>query len=379
MAKPPTPIQQARQIVAPQYAPINITAKEQQRQTKAARQATNAATLALVNALKSEVVPAGATYDAGIAQQQALAHDAAAGLAQASPNAQIQSDLAAINAPEQQRSQIAAALGNQFGGQGGVLNIEQGSVPGASLVAQKAATQQFLAGLPSVVALGGQRALSALQQQALQAAAQTAAQRAQVAAQLPGLAMDIANTRSDQAFRQQQLANANQQAALDRAFQAQQAALGRQLTPYEKAQLALSASKTYAPQVIGSSGSGYYQYDPNTGGVRQIIGPVKGSSSSASTGGLPATSAARYRGIANTIAINARNGFTETGGTPSKPTKITHPPLTYDAAIREMEKEGVPLAIAVAALNQVYPAQYRVTKRGLKQVGINNRNIRKRK
>lgn len=66
---------------------------------------------------------------------------------------------------------------------------------------------------------------------------------------------------------------------------------------------------------------------------------------------LTAEQAAKFKGTAATIAENSYSGFTTTDKT-GNATK--HPPLNYQQALVEMGKEGVPLDIAQAALNQYY-------------------------
>lgn len=353
MAKRPTPIKQARAIVAPQYAPLKIATAEQQRVNRAQQQANNAATLALVKQLGANIAPAGQTYDAAVAQQQALAHGAANLLAQANPNAQIQSDLTAVNAPTQQHAQLADALTGQFPGAGGVLNILQGSIPGASLVAQKAAQQQFLAGLPSVVALGGQRANSALHQQALIAAAQLAADRAKVAAQLPGLAQSIAQRQQDVAYRNQQAQTAINEAALNREFQANQAALGRQLTPYQKAQLGLARQQAALTQKNG----GLTAYEAASLKERQREFNARQNSTKTATGSkrtgkqpsakdLQQQASLAYYGQKPVVHRDSHGNVTYT--------EPGIPAVNYQTALFGMMNSGVPLAVAQRYLNQFY-------------------------
>lgn len=393
MANPPSPQQQAAQILAGQYRPLEIA--ENARRVAAAKQQASlkAAQLALVGELGKAIAPAGQAYDAALAQQQALAQAGAQGLAQASPNDQIQHDLAAVNAPAEQRTQLARQLGQQFGGQGAVLNIEQGTVPGASLVAQKAAVQQRLGGLPAVATLAGDDLLRALLAADQAQRSEYQGKRAQVGAQLPALTLDIENTRADRAmqerqfeFQQRQLASQVAQAALERQWRSREAELDRAsqsaITPYQQAQIRLERERIqterqqakasgYAPEIVGSSEGGYYIVNPNTGQAAQVVPGTKSSASKpGSTRGLTPTTIQRYKGIAATIADHARHGFSDPHEKDESGQPVVHPALTYDDAVQEMRKAGVPLALAVAELNAVYPVQYRVTPHGLKQIGI---------
>jgi len=231
LAKSPSPVKQATRVVKAQYKPIDYALRQARRRSREEQAALGAAGQALIRQLQAGVAPAGQAYDQAVAQQQDLARGAADLLASTDPTPRIQSDLAAINAPPEQQAQLANQLKAQFPGQGAVLNVEQGTVPGASLIAQKAATQQFLAGLPTLAALSGQESLRGLLARSADTRDKLYEARLQAAGQIPGLALDIQQKQEDRAFQAEQ-------AALSRAFDAEQARLGRMLTPYEKAQIA---------------------------------------------------------------------------------------------------------------------------------------------
>ncbi len=223
MAKKPGPLQQAQAITRAQYAPVDYQLGQASKRATAEQHALNAARTALIAQLQGGVAPATQAYDAAAQQTQDIARSAADLLAQANPNAQVQQSLAQVNAPQEQRQQLGQSLQSLFPGAGAVLNVEQGAIPGAGLVAQGAAQKQFLAGLPTVAALSGEQSLRSLLANQQKTRDDLVAQRLGIGGQLPGLVRDLQNRQEDVQYRDQQAANAIQQAALDRSFRAQQA------------------------------------------------------------------------------------------------------------------------------------------------------------
>lgn len=216
-----SPAAQVAQILAAQYGPVDLAFHQAQASSNRQRALLSAAQAALVKQLQSGVGQAGRVYDQAVAQQQALAHAGAAGLAGASPDAGIQRDLASIGAPANQRANLAAANARDFGGQGGVLYNIQGSVPGSSLIANKAAVQAFQAGLPTVAAAAGQQTLRALLANELKQAQQYQLDRAKIASQAPGLLQSLEAAQASMAYRQQR-------AQVSDYFRSQSLALARQ-------------------------------------------------------------------------------------------------------------------------------------------------------
>lgn len=209
MARPPTPAQTVASILAAQFRPLDYAQARTSAQAAKEQAALQNATRALVQQLQGGAAQAAPLYDAAVNQTTGLAQQAAQMLGAANPNPQIQSDLSAINAPEAQHAQLAQQTQAQFPGQGAVLNIMQGSIPGASLVAQKAAEQGFLAGLPTVAALEGEQSLKSLLARAADSRDKYVEQRLGVAGQaaslLPQLQQQVVeNRQADRSFGLQQ-------------------------------------------------------------------------------------------------------------------------------------------------------------------------------
>lgn len=397
MASPqPTPQQTVAQILAAQTRPVTAAQQRVQAQQASDRQQAQALTLALVHALQNGIAPVQQTYDAALGQQQALASRGAALLAGSNPNTQVQSQLAAVNAPQQQRDQLAAQASADFNP--GVLYTQTGSIPGASLLAQRQAAIQHLAGLPTVAALQGQETQRTLEQQRQASLDKYLSDIGQITAQAPSLLTSlkqqaVQNQRANQqlALQQSEFANSIRQAALNRQFQAQQATLNRAaqqaVTPYERAQIALDqqrldVAKAQAARTQQTGGSAGLQlrnlpdgsvalFNPNTGATQLIKGPKP----TTGTGSLTPTQNRSVRAKANQLIANVREakaaaaaGHVYTSGA-NKGQPVVAP--TYDQAVQQAEQDEIPLKIAVAYLNKVYPVQYRVTARGtLKQIGI---------
>lgn len=301
--KPPSPTAQAAAIVAPQYKALDYAQQRAAAQGLKQQAALTAARDALIQQLQAGVAPAGQVYDAAIQQQQALAQAGAAGLAAANPNAQIQESLRAIGAPQEQQAQLAGLTQGAFPGQGAVLNVSQGTVPGASLAAQKSAAQQFLAGQPLIAGLSGDQSLRALAEASQAQRDKYLEGRMGIAAQIPQLATQlqqqrVENAQADRAFRfqQQQFQQQVLDAAIDRNFRAREAALDRAAaqatTPYQAAQIRLEQQriqieKNQAKQASSLGGDNGLQlhnnpdgsvsvFNPNTGASAVVQGPPKG-------------------------------------------------------------------------------------------------------
>jgi hypothetical protein len=373
--RPPSPQQQAAALIQGEYAPVDYAYAASAARARREQAALAATKLALVRALQAGVKPVQETYDNAIQQQQSFAQNAARLLSAANPNAATQSDLASVNAPPEQRAQLASQANAQFPGQAGVLYTQQGAIPGASLLATRQADIAHLAGMPTLAALASEQTARALSEAQRRTTEQYQADRLRIASQLPQLASSIASAQADALYKQQQLQNQITQAALDRQFQARQAELNRQaqnaITPYQQAQLKLDQQRLNAdiknskasatvPRIIGSSGSGYYTVGPG-GKLKNLLPATSTGTAKSDPRSLARFTAHEiqvYKGQAATGAYNARHGA------PATKTEPALAPLTYNQAVGLMLREGIPLPIAVNALNRVYPVRYKVTKRG---------------
>lgn len=202
----PTIAQQVAAILAGQQAPVSIAFQQANARATRDRRELAATQRALVAQLQRGTGPAGHLYDQAVNQQQALAHAAASELAAASPDTGIQENLAAIGAPAAQRAMLGAQNQRDFAGQGAVQYTAQGAIPGAGLVAQKAAVQSYLAGLPTVAALAGQQADRALIARQGQSRDQYLQEIARIQGQTPQLVQSLQAAQAEQAYRQQQAA-----------------------------------------------------------------------------------------------------------------------------------------------------------------------------
>jgi hypothetical protein len=112
---------------------------------EARRQAViKGATDAWMEYVRSQPAQAGGEYDRAIAQTQAIGQSGLQALKDSGVGANDQQLLAAINAPESQRADLAQNVANVFGGGGAVLNATQGTIPAAGLAANKASTLGYL-------------------------------------------------------------------------------------------------------------------------------------------------------------------------------------------------------------------------------------------
>lgn len=326
------------------------------------------------------------------AQQQMAAADAALADRLSGGGGQAAQDLAArlasINAPAAVDPAVAQA--QQAGAGAGNALYAGGNAALAELAANQAAAGAYGAKLPGIARLGGLQQAGLVRQQA---ASDLTSGLTDVEGQLPGIVQALRSMSEQRATNratgaQTLLQNLTGNADTARDNRAQLAAdlfgtlTGQNITKATaKAGLLGDAAAAAAPQIIGSGGTGYYEYDPTTGSSTQVVPaepppPVKparpqivGSDRAGrfafnpetgqvtpltkpvggrAAGGLTANQAQRYKGVAETIAQQARSGFTD------PKTGQEHPALDYQAALTEMRKAGVPDQIAVKALNRWY-------------------------
>lgn len=407
MPSPPTPAQTVAAILAAQYKPLDYAQSRAQAQAAKEQAALQAANLALVHQLQGGVNAAAPAYDAAVTQTSDLARQAAQMLAAANPNQQIQGDLAAIGAPHEQQALLADQLGRGFNGQGAVLNVQQGSIPGASLVAQKAAEQGYLAGLPTVAALQGQQNLRSLLARSADSQDKYVEQRLGVAGQAASLLPQLLqqrteNQQADRSFglQKRQVKNQERQNALDavwtkRKFDADQAyrqaqinaaaaeakaqatgdaqdradanywkgvaaqqnqqriGIDRQRARAERQRAKTTARRggTAGLQLRNLPDGSVVAFNPNTGEVS----PVKGPSGSGGTKGLSQSERRQYAKDAAKVASRAFHGYKNaTGDTVYD---------SYQEAMQNMLSQQIPLPIAQRALNAYW------TRPGMHQPG----------
>ncbi len=379
MARNPTPAQQVAQILGAQLAPVRYAEKQARKQGVADVNNLNATRLSVIQALQAGVPVAKASYDEALGQTEHLAQNAAAMLGAANPNQTVQAELAAVNAPPEQRAQLANQAQAQFGGQAGVLYTQHGSIPGANLLAQREAHLGLLAGLPTVAALSSEetlRGLKRLQQDALN---KYVTDTMGVTAQAPALLSQLTQRQQDVQFR-------NRQFAADQAYRQVQAtaaaaeakaratgdAQDRADANYWKGVEAQQRDRSLALQAKGSQPTGLDIYKAKTDRINATQARQQATASAKSDGISPAARR-EYRAKAQQLkahTLEARQAFL-TKKTDAKGNILVPAKPTYDQAVQLAEQQGIPTEIAVPILNTIFPAQYQVTARGtLQQTGI---------
>jgi len=377
---------QVNQLLAPQLAGQAAYGRQQ-----------NAAIQGFAQALMGKLSPiagqVGADWDKAIGQTGELANRAATFLQQANPNASLQALIP--GAPPEQQQQIAGQLGQTFGGGAAVLDFLGGAVPGTQMATEKAAAQTQAAQYPALAALRGQQNLaSALWKQStdrqtieaqrpqLQQAAVKDIQATRIANQR--LAQQAQAAKATAVYRQQQLGQGQQRIDLGYAKAKQAAydkALDRAATKtYHDSYLAhLSAgdservahdkateAATSARLAISQQQANTSAYSAQTGRINAATArgranayakaqaakaakAAKGQGRAAPQ--LTAAQVQKFRGTAATVADNAQSGFTDSQG-------VKHDPLSPAAALKEMRHEGIPDAIAIAAINRAYGTRF---------------------
>jgi hypothetical protein len=288
----------------------------------------------------------------------------------------LASRLAVLNDP------TVAAAANDVAANGaanGNTQLAQGSAALSNLIANAAAGREYGLKQPGIAKLAGLQQISGVQRQGQ---SDLAAGTAQLMGQLPGLvesmtsrndarAQSIATARMNQLGRNDDIALARSKNAADWARQVSknqtavdvaqtraqaQITLARAKADEQAARDArpnATLSRTYG-YVVDSNGNwiaghnGRPQILPGYT-VNQHGQVVRVATSHPSAHGpqLTAKEIQDYKGTAATIADNAKTGFTDAQS-------VKHPPLSPFDALKEMRREGVPDAIAIAAINRAY-------------------------
>jgi hypothetical protein len=335
-----------QQLLAPQYLEVD---QAEARATRAEQQRA-----ALIQSLTGEMMSklsgiapqVAADYQHAGDTNLALAREGRDALSAASTNPATQADLAAINAPPEQRQQLADQAQNVFQGGGAVLFGQQGLIPGQELAARGAAQTAYSRNLPGIAGLQGMQAL-----RSLFAAGQETNQgfldtRAQIASKGPSLLMDLQNQRASQAAKEQALDM--ERFALGLKTQNQQ--FTQQAT---KARIGLQAQgvKLAGKRLELSSLQADRQWQATLRGLGIREANLKLSAAKTqhqlNNGGFTSAQVSGFQKRAGQIASDAWNGVPVREG--GEVVGYNH--LTYQRAMSEMLAQGIPLTVAQRALN----------------------------
>jgi cell wall-associated NlpC family hydrolase len=341
------------------YAPQEASLASQQANRQAALQSM---VTEFLNSLSSNTASL-APYTNSASQQMSDANNAAAGLAAANPNAVTQNDLAAINAPQAQRSQVAGQNNTAFGGNAALLQYTGGVIPSDQFRDDAAARASYLATLPALGESLGLRGLNSIdnlaskensdlattKDAALQKARTDLAtyvqgnQKLKAAAAKTAFDEHATTTRLNQG--QSRIDLASQVAAFNQKYK---------ISTYNLSvdRLNQSASKF-----------AYQQFKDNRSYTLQLkkYGLQKASAQRAaiaqeyklSNNGFTPLQVNKFKTSAYNIAQNAFNGI-PSKQTGSGKTLPAVPAVSYQKAVKEMRSAGVPISMAVQALNGVY-------------------------
>jgi hypothetical protein len=291
-------------------------------------------------------VPGQVQQDYGqmLSQQAELGSQAQQALTAANPNAGIQQDLSAINAPAAQQAQVANKLGQAFTGGGAVLEGTGAYIPGNRISRDEAAQVAYERGLPAITASRGAGIYNQLLTRSQQAQSDLAQQAAQVEARVPGLQLQYQSNLASNAAKQQQLAL--ERAALGLKAQGQgfnQAATQARIG-ISQGQLQLGKARLDQQTQISLANLGLRQQSQQL----QVAKAIQRQSAQRRWLGL---SPALY---SKKMADAAGAAQAMRLGTNDPKTGVTHPPLSWGDAIQEMNAEGIPTAMAIPILAHVY-------------------------
>jgi hypothetical protein len=336
---------QIQQQAQSEISPI-ISAITGQANTQAANEGAQIQALTQEYANELGQMNIAAPYQAAAPQQAAV--DAAlqqsltgAGSSQA---ASLANKLAGL-----QGSSGAGAVG-QAGGQlasqgaaSGVTQLAGGSAALSNLIANAAAGGEFGAKLPAIAKLSG---LQALGQNAGQLQQTTNNAVSQAESQVPSIIQDL--TANNETGLSNAVSAQQKKAALDFENAVKQAALGQGAArigiEQQNANTTAARAASTAAAQQDASARGWASI-----GIRAKAAQAKAKADEKKleSGGFTPAQVQRFDGTALTLAQNVYQGFTDAKGVP-------HPALTYQQAVLEGRKEGLPVSIIVKALDQFY-------------------------
>jgi hypothetical protein len=335
-----------QQLLAPQYMQID---QAEARQAQLEQQRTS-----MIQALTNEMMgklggiapQVQADYQRAGDTNLALAREGRDALAAASPNPQMQADLAAVNAPPEQRQLIADQAKNVFEGGGAVLFGQQGLIPGQELAARGAAQTAYSRNLTGIAGLQGMQALRSFFADATAARQGLTDQRMQVAARGPSLLMDLQNTRSSQAAKDRALGL--EEYALGLRTRAQTFSEGVTKVKLNQAGARLAQGDTSlklrALQQDRQWNATLRGLDIREGGLKLRAAETQNRLNNK---GFTSSQVSQFQKRAGKLASDAWNGVPVREG--GEIVGYNH--LTYQRAMSEMLAQGIPLTVAQRALN----------------------------
>jgi hypothetical protein len=338
------------QLLAPQYAQIDMVAERQARADAQRAALIQGITQQMTSQVSGIPDAVGSDYDHMIAQTTGMADKAAAGLAAANPNADTQAMLDAVGAPAEQKTQVGDLNRNVYQGGAALLSGTQGFLPGETLAKVGLAQKTYARSLPAVIGAQGLQALRQFLYESDQARQTLSDQRLQVASGAPKLLYDIQTQNQANAFKQQQLDFEQALAAkqyglkvkdLGLKVQNQQFQQGATVTRLQQGQQSL------ALRALQSDRS--WQATLKRLGIAEAGLSLRAATAQAKLngGGFTTSQKLGLQKRAGAIANDAFNGV----AVKEKGSIVGYNHTTYQHAISDMLAQGIPLTVAQNALN----------------------------
>jgi hypothetical protein len=366
-ARPPrTGPSEAELIVNAALAPLLEQYKAQQAETDRRQQAEQAALQGFTGDLMKYLVTlpgqVSGDYGAAAGQAQSTGAGVAAGLEAANPNAQVQGDLAAINAPESQRESAAGQLSAAYPGAAAVL-LGAG-LRNRDFLREVGGARTTLAGKqPGIQSLAGIQAFKNLLYNQGSERQKLASMLAEIQAKRPGLLLDTQRQLSSERAAQQA---AQERAQYDR-FKMNLLAKEFGLKTYKtKADVALKGAKLKADQeyraaMLGQRGASLKlqaarldqqsrQWAAKFGlDQRKLAVSEWKATHGPKRGGFTANQLRQMRSDAYDSARDGILGWTDTK------TGQAYPPIKPVDVLRDLIGHGIPFSIAVRAVARFFP------------------------
>lgn len=363
---------QAKAALAAETAPIQSeqNASDAQYQSRETDALNNAA--AVSNLLKGIGPAVNGEYQTGAQNVELAANGFSHGMQDAlqGNTNNLNAMLAKLGSPAQLDSHAAQS--------GDVLYALGGYNPGTSFSKTGAALGAAADLQAGAAALKGQENVKQLQGQAIVADQGFQAKIAEMAGNLPGdtetnyqhlqtLALNdakfreqVANDKADQAYKAANLKLAQAKYSTSvKEFNAKQAQQYGEFTAKQAQQLSIASARLAQQKFISDRS---YGISLAKLGIQQtkLQQTIVANSFKAANGGLTKAQVAKFASQAESIALQAYGGSTKvttSGGVPKQTSGVGA--VSYNEALQRELKTGMPVQMALDALDRVYPAQYR--------------------
>ena len=287
-------------------------------------------------------------YDRAFAATTGLASAGQQAISAGAPtqNAQMEADLRAIGAPQEQIDQLRAKNQAIYGGGAATIFGREGVLPGTDLASQGAAASAYARSLPAIAGMQGQAQLTAVIRAAQENEQKIADARALIAAKAPQVLTQIQNDR---------IAAEQKQAVID--MTAEKFGLTKQTAKFNQAvtKTKLGYEKVRLDQGTQKLMSELYGLDAN-GNLTLAGRRAATAEAKARTKKVSATQIKNWTQFADDAyhGVSPKQRYDSKTGTWVAQPGTGKPAVSYNAALKQLLSQGASLAQAQKLLNAHY-------------------------